>query len=143
MKPDRDSHVTVEHLRRLIDAEVSRTSLRAVARAVGISPGGLKKFIQGSAPYSPTLRRLRVWYVGTYASTDASAAGGGSPDAVAPMEAGSERELLVIADLNAVPASALAELMGALDELHRAHGGGGLRISATHRGTLRIAGVAV
>jgi hypothetical protein len=28
-----------------------------------MSPTGLKKFLQGTAPYSPTLRRLRNWYV--------------------------------------------------------------------------------
>ena len=42
---------------------MENTSLRGVAREIGMSPTGLKKFLQGTAPYSPTLRRLRSWYV--------------------------------------------------------------------------------
>lgn len=34
-----------------------------VAREIGMSPTGLKKFLLGTAPYSPTLRRLRRWYL--------------------------------------------------------------------------------
>ena len=58
---------TVRHLRESAAARVENTSLRSVAREVGMSPTGLKKFLQGTAPYSPTLRRLRNWYV-TYAA---------------------------------------------------------------------------
>jgi hypothetical protein len=50
-------------------------------------------------------------------------------------------ELHLLADLDAVPASVVAELMGALDELHRAHGGGGLEIRMTHTGSAAAAGV--
>jgi hypothetical protein len=28
-----------------------------------MSPTGLKKFLMGTSPYSPTLRRLRKWYL--------------------------------------------------------------------------------
>ena len=54
---------TIRHLREAAQARVENTSLRSVAREIGMSPTGLKKFLQGTAPYSPTLRRLRNWYV--------------------------------------------------------------------------------
>ena len=54
---------TTKHLRETAAARVENTSLRSVAREIGMSPTGLKKFLQGTAPYSPTLRRLRNWYV--------------------------------------------------------------------------------
>lgn len=54
---------TTKHLRETAAARVENTSLRSVAREIGMSPTGLKKFLLGTAPYSPTLRRLRNWYV--------------------------------------------------------------------------------
>lgn len=54
---------TTKHLRETAAARVENTSLRSVAREIGMSPTGLKKFLQGTSPYSPTLRRLRSWYV--------------------------------------------------------------------------------
>jgi len=54
---------TIEHLRAAAAARVDHTSLRGVAREIGMSPTGLKKFLLGTAPYSPTLRRLRKWYI--------------------------------------------------------------------------------
>jgi hypothetical protein len=53
----------IKHLRDTVAARAENTSLRNVAREIGMSPTGLKKFLQGTAPYSPTLRRLRSWYV--------------------------------------------------------------------------------
>jgi hypothetical protein len=41
--------------------EAERTSLRATARVSGISPTGLKKFLDGTNLYAPTRRRLRRW----------------------------------------------------------------------------------
>jgi len=77
--PDRDA--TVHHLRETAAARVESTSLRGVAREIGMSPTGLKKFLLGTAPYSPTLRRLRKWYIqhaalptGEVSQHDASAA---------------------------------------------------------------------
>lgn len=54
---------TVQYLREMAAARVENTSLRGVAREIGMSPTGLKKFLLGTAPYSPTLRRLRKWYL--------------------------------------------------------------------------------
>ncbi|HVH11557.1 MAG TPA: hypothetical protein VM759_00825, partial [Longimicrobium sp.] len=56
-------NTTIKHLRETAAARVENTSLRSVAREIGMSPTGLKKFLLGTAPYSPTLRRLRNWYV--------------------------------------------------------------------------------
>ena len=72
---------SIEHLRSAAAARVEHTALRGVAREIGMSPTGLKKFLLGTAPYSPTLRRLRKWYIhhaalptGEVAYDDASAA---------------------------------------------------------------------
>lgn len=54
---------TVRHMREVAASRVENTSLRQVAREIGMSPTGLKKFLEGTAPYSPTVRRLRNWYV--------------------------------------------------------------------------------
>ena len=54
---------SVEQMRAAAATRVEHTSLRGVAREIGMSPTGLKKFLLGTAPYAPTLRRLRKWYV--------------------------------------------------------------------------------
>lgn len=41
---------------------IALTSLRAVARQVGMSPTGLTKFLDGTNPYGPTIERVRIWY---------------------------------------------------------------------------------
>ena len=61
MREPRDN--TIQHLRDTASARVEGSSLRRVAREIGMSPTGLKKFLVGTAPYSPTLRRLRKWYL--------------------------------------------------------------------------------
>jgi hypothetical protein len=61
--PRHNRDATVQHLRDMAAARVESTSLRGVAREIGMSPTGLKKFLLGTAPYSPTLRRLRKWYL--------------------------------------------------------------------------------
>jgi hypothetical protein len=56
---------------------VEATSLRSVARAIGMSPMGLKHFLEGRSPYSATTRKLNAWYVAHRAQRpgfDASAA---------------------------------------------------------------------
>jgi hypothetical protein len=54
---------TIEQLRSQILRAVERSSFRAVAQEVGMSPTGLKKFTAGASPYTATLRRLRTWYL--------------------------------------------------------------------------------
>lgn len=51
----------VEECRDLLKKEVEKRSLRKVAREVGLSPTGLAKFLLGSTPYSPTIRKLERW----------------------------------------------------------------------------------
>ncbi|HEU0299673.1 MAG TPA: hypothetical protein VFR37_09470, partial [Longimicrobium sp.] len=54
---------TVATIRDFARRRVEETSLRKVARQVGMSPSGLAKFIAGSAPYRRTIGRLESWYV--------------------------------------------------------------------------------
>jgi hypothetical protein len=59
--PDRTRLDAIREAARLA---VEAGSLRAVARAVGLSPMGLKHFLAGkSDPYSATVRKLNDWYV--------------------------------------------------------------------------------
>lgn len=52
----------IERLRAAATTRVKVTSLRKAAREIGMSPSGLQKFLNGTAPYEPTLHRLRTWY---------------------------------------------------------------------------------
>ena len=52
-------------------ARVAATSLRSVSREIGMSATGLSKFLDGNAPYLPTLNRLRNWYLRHAAPADA------------------------------------------------------------------------
>jgi hypothetical protein len=61
--PSPDRRVPVEAIRQAASLATEATSLRAVARAVGMSPMGLKHFLDGRRPYSATLRKLNVWFV--------------------------------------------------------------------------------
>jgi hypothetical protein len=79
--PDDSRTATIRHVREVAAARVENTSLRGVAREIGMSPMGLRNFLHGTEPYSPTLRRLRSWYVryaavqsGTVGMEDATAA---------------------------------------------------------------------
>jgi hypothetical protein len=92
---------TIKHLRETAAARVENTSLRSVAREIGMSPTGLKKFLLGTAPYSPTLRRLRNWYV-QYASLQAGE--------VAPQDASAALAVLVH-DLSPDPRLATANCL--------------------------------
>lgn len=61
--PEDPRSTSIRRVREVAAARVENTSLRGVAREIGMSPMGLRNFIHGTAPYSPTLRRLRNWYV--------------------------------------------------------------------------------
>jgi hypothetical protein len=52
----------LEHYRTALEAAITRSSLRAVAAAVGMSPTGLSQFIEGTQPYGKTLERVRRWF---------------------------------------------------------------------------------
>ncbi len=60
--------VPIEAIREAARRAVSEQSLRAVARAIPMSPMGLQHFINGTSPYRSTLRKLTAWYVNRGAS---------------------------------------------------------------------------
>ena len=54
---------SVETLREAARLYVDATSLRHAARDIGMSPTGLRGFIDGADPYVKTTRKLTEWYV--------------------------------------------------------------------------------
>lgn len=50
-------------VRAAVERAIASTSLRSVARDVGMSPMGLRSFVTGTTPYPPTRRRLNDWYL--------------------------------------------------------------------------------
>src|SRR5216117_414065 len=51
----------VELLRDAVGREVARISLRGAAKAISVSPNGLRNFLNGSAPRSATRAKLERW----------------------------------------------------------------------------------
>jgi len=51
----------LEDVRLSLERAIGRSSLRTVAKAVGMSPTGLTKFLEGAHPYGKTLEKLRRW----------------------------------------------------------------------------------
>ncbi|MEX2611102.1 MAG: hypothetical protein WEA24_14240 [Gemmatimonadota bacterium] len=60
---ERHPALPVHRLRDAVAVRVRYRSLRQVAREVGMSPTGLRKFLDGSEPYSATRLKLEHWYV--------------------------------------------------------------------------------
>lgn len=60
--------VSVGALRDAARGAVARTSLRQVARDVGMSAPGLALFLDGSMPRESTLEKIRTWYFSEAAS---------------------------------------------------------------------------
>lgn len=54
---------STERIRQTAEVRVRETSLRQVAYRVGISPMGLKKFLDGANPYEPNRRKLVDWFL--------------------------------------------------------------------------------
>ena len=52
----------LERFRIALKNEIERTTLRATARKVRMSPSGLTKFLEGTKPYGGTVARVREWY---------------------------------------------------------------------------------
>ncbi len=52
----------LERYRTALEDAIALTSLREVARQVGMSPTGLTKFLDGTNPYGTTIERVRFWY---------------------------------------------------------------------------------
>jgi hypothetical protein len=55
--------VPIDVIRRELERAVDQTSLRQVAREVGLSPRGLSLVMAGSRTLRKTSRKLRDWYV--------------------------------------------------------------------------------
>jgi hypothetical protein len=55
-------HAACERFRAALREAIARSTLRTVAKDVGMSPSGLQKFLDGTNPYGKTRERLRVWY---------------------------------------------------------------------------------
>ncbi|HEX8429846.1 MAG TPA: hypothetical protein VF625_01120 [Longimicrobium sp.] len=60
--PPRDP-ASVDTLRQAARLFVDSTSLRHAARDIGMSPTGLRGFLEGADPYIKTARKLAEWYV--------------------------------------------------------------------------------
>jgi hypothetical protein len=54
--------VPLDRVRRTVAIQVQATSLRHVARRIGMSPTGLEKFLRGAEPYSGIRRKLVEWW---------------------------------------------------------------------------------
>jgi hypothetical protein len=54
---------STEQIRQTAELRVQETSLRQVAYRIGLSPMGLKKFLDGASPYEVNRRKLADWYV--------------------------------------------------------------------------------
>jgi hypothetical protein len=54
---------SVDTLREAARLYVDSTSLRHAARDIGMSPTGLRGFVDGADPYVKTTRKLTEWYV--------------------------------------------------------------------------------
>lgn len=57
------ANAELDRIRAELEEELGTSSLRSVARAVGMSPSGLAKVLAGSQPYRQTLTKLRAWRV--------------------------------------------------------------------------------
>jgi hypothetical protein len=61
-EPQVDDDATNERFRKAVREAIAFSTLRAVAKDVGMSPSGLQKFLEGTKPYGKTKERLRFWY---------------------------------------------------------------------------------
>ena len=107
-----ERRIPVEGIREAARLAVEAGSLRSVARQVGMSPMGLRHFIDGRAPYASTLRKLNTWYV-QHAD--------GRRDL---SEAAARAALSVLLDAIPEPSrdQAAAALLDTLEQVHREYG---------------------
>jgi hypothetical protein len=52
----------LSEIRQALADAVEQGSLRSVAREIGMSPTGLRGFIDGTEPYGKSIRKVRKWY---------------------------------------------------------------------------------
>ena len=58
-----DPGVRLEAIREAARLATEAKSLRGTAREIGLSPMGLRHFLNGRRPYQATMRKLTIWYV--------------------------------------------------------------------------------
>jgi hypothetical protein len=78
---------SLDRLREAVRERVEASSLRHVARQVGMSPTGLRKFLEGGIPYQKSRRRLFDWLQRENGVPGAEGAGGGMSGALASLVA--------------------------------------------------------
>lgn len=66
--PSRPGTLPIPLLRDAVAREVAGVSLRRAAREIGISPNGLRNFLNGATPRMPTRARLEHWLAARSAS---------------------------------------------------------------------------
>jgi hypothetical protein len=109
-------------LRETLSSHVEATSLRGVARALGMSPTGLRGMLDGAEPYGITWEKMRTWY--------ATATTGELPDTTVAA--------LLARLLIKVPPSRRPDAVGlVLDAFERAHRTAGVEPPAWIARTLR------
>lgn len=65
--------IPVARLREAAAARAASSSLRTLAREVGVSYSAARDFLRGSEPYSENLRKLTEWYLRTSSGIDEEA----------------------------------------------------------------------
>lgn len=99
------------HLREVVRELVAESSLRKVAREIGISPPGLRGFLKGTSPMTTTLEKLRAWHFK-----------GAGVDAM-PVETVRSALHVLVGGLPQPERSAVArEILGMIGEAHREEG---------------------
>jgi hypothetical protein len=66
--------IKTEKLRQEVARAEAFTSLRAVAKEIGVSPTGLRQFLNGRDLYAPSRRKMTRWYADRLAGTHTQAA---------------------------------------------------------------------
>lgn len=105
---------SLDRLREAVGERVQASSLRAVARQVGMSPSGLHKFLSGGVPYQKSRRKLFEWLQ----HEEAGDAGEGDTGGVEGTLAGLVRDLPFERR-----EAALTALVDTLRSLYETHGG--------------------
>lgn len=105
--------VPIDRLRRTVAMQVQATSLRHVARRIGMSPTGLEKFLRGAEPYAVVRRKLADWW----------GREGASPTAEVSPELAAEALTALVRDLPPEQRrDAVTEMLDVLRDAHRLDG---------------------
>ncbi len=72
----------IPELRDFARVQVEEVGLRPAARRSGITPTGLRTFVNGTDPRNQTRRKLEIWYWRTHAAARSESTGAGEVAAV-------------------------------------------------------------